>query len=94
MRKFGVSMGQELARAGVNSAPTSGSFLCPLKGLLSPFEGQAYQLYCPGNLSFGALAFLTGAPCSSGHSGSLWLVPGGAWVPPWVSRQMGINVGP
>lgn len=87
-------MGQELARAGVSSAPTSGSFLWPLKDLLSPFEGQAYQLYCPGSLSFGALACLTRAPCSSGHSGSSWLVPGGTSVPPWVRRQTGINVGP
>lgn len=87
-------MGQELARAGVSSAPTSGSFLWPLKDLLSPFEGQAYQLYCPGSLSFGALACLTRAPCSSGHSGSSWLVPGGTWVPPWVRRQTGINVDP
>lgn len=87
-------MGQELARAGVSSAPTSGSFLWPLKGLLSLFEGQAYQLYCPGSLSFGALAFLTRAPCSSGHCGSSWLVPGGAWAPPWVRRQTGINVNP
>lgn len=87
-------MGQELARAGVSSAPTSGSFLWPLKDLLSPFEGQAYQLYCPGSLSFGALACLTRAPCSSGHSGSSWLVPGGTWVPPRVRRQTGINVGP
>lgn len=74
-------MGQEPTRPGVRDSSTPGPSLWPPRGLLFLFDsarGSSVPALLPWELSSRVLTW------SPFYSSSSWLVPGGAWVPPWV----------